>query len=112
MNNLKNETKKLEPKIKPYLLRLETIKKGKDGRYWKVIKNKKSKIWIRASRKETMCQNYLKTTIKKNLKKYKSGRYTSSRQAIAVSYTMTKRKFPNCKLVTNKKTKKKKSNRK
>lgn len=54
-----------------------------------------------------MCKNYLTSTIKKNLKKYKEGGYKSSRQAIAASYTMTKRKFPTCKLVSNKiKTKK------
>ena len=102
MNNLKSETKKLEPKIKPYLLRLETIKKGKDGKYWKVVKHKTSKKWTRASRRETMCKNYLTATIKKNLKKYKEGGYKSSKQAIAASYTMTKRKFPSCKIVSNK----------
>ena len=54
-----------------------------------------------------MCQNFLKKIIQKNLKKYKEGGYSSSRQAVAVSYSMTKRKFPNCKLVSNLKTKKK-----
>jgi len=107
MDCISNQNKNLEPKNKPYKLRLDTIKKGQDGKYWKVIKHKTSKRWIRATRRETMCKNYLTATIKKNLKKYKEGGYKSSKQAIAASYTMTKRKFPTCKLVSNKlKTKK------
>jgi len=102
-----NDTKELVPKSKAYKLKLDTIKKGQDGKFWKVIKYKTSKKWTRTSRRETMCKNYLTTIIKKNLKKYKEGGYKSSRQAIAASYTMTKRKFPTCKLVSNKiKTKK------
>jgi hypothetical protein len=96
------------PKIKPYKLRLGTVKKGEDNRYWKVIKVKNSKKWIRASRQDTMCQNFLKRMIQKNLKKYKEGGYSSSKQAVAVSYSITKRKFPKCRLVTNKKSKKNK----
>jgi len=102
MDKLNIQNKDLEPKPKPYILKLETVKKGRDGKYWKVVKHKTSKKWVRASRRETMCKNYLTETIKKNLKKYKEGGYKSSRQAIAASYTMTKRKFPKCKIVSNK----------
>lgn len=96
-----------KPKPKPYKLRLGTVKKGVDNKYWKVVKKDSTKVWTRASRQETMCQNFLKKIIQKNLKKYKEGGYSSSRQAVAVSYSMTKRKFPSCKLVSNLKTKKK-----
>lgn len=96
-----------QPKPKPYKLRLGTVKKGVDNKYWKVVKKDSTKVWTRASRQETMCQNFLKKIIQKNLKKYKEGGYSSSRQAVAVSYSMTKRKFPSCKLVSNLKTKKK-----
>ena len=107
--NINNKKSKIEeqPKPKPYKFKLGTVKKGEDDRYWKVVKDNKVKKWIRASRQETMCQNFLKKIIQKNLKKYKEGGYSSSRQAVAVSYSMTKRKFPSCKLVSNLKTKKK-----
>ena len=49
-----------QPKVRPYKFRLGTIKKGEDNRYWKVIKKDKTKLWTRASRQETMCQNFLK----------------------------------------------------
>jgi hypothetical protein len=102
-----NVAEQPKPKHKPYRFRLGTVKKGEDNRYWKVVKKDKGKVWTRASRQETMCQNFLKKMIQKNLKKYKGGGYSSSRQAVAVSYSMTKRKFPSCKLVSNMKTKKK-----
>jgi hypothetical protein len=115
--NIKNVSKKSkvvenskiveQPKPRPYKFRLGTVKKGEDNKYWKVVKKDKGKVWTRTSRQETMCQNFLKKMIRKNLKKYKGGGYSSSRQAVAVSYSMTKRKFPSCKLVSNMKTKKK-----
>lgn len=99
---------KLQPKIKASLLKLGTIKKGTNKRYWKVIKEETGqKKWIRTTRRETVCQNFLRLSIKKNVTKYKKGGYNSARQAIAVAYNLTKRKFPSCLLVTNvKKTKK------
>lgn len=103
MSNSFEEKQKpdMEPKKKAYKFKIGTIKKGLDKRYWKVVRIGTSKKWARASRKETMCQNYLKTIVKKSLKKYKKGDYKSSRQAIAIAYSLTKRKFPSCKLVTN-----------
>jgi len=93
---------KLQPKNKASLLKLGTIKKGTNKRYWKVIKEGKGgKQWISTTRRETLCQNFLRLSIKKNLIKYKKGGYRSSRQAIAVAYNLTKRKFPSCLLVTN-----------
>ena len=59
---IRNEQINKEPKIKAYLFKVGTIKKGKDNRYLKVAVNiKGSKEWIRTTRKETLCQNYLKT---------------------------------------------------
>jgi hypothetical protein len=101
MSHLNNFTGELEPKIKAYKFKLGTIKKGKDKRYWKVVKAGTLKIWNRANRRETMCQNFLKQSINKSLKKYKKGDYKSAKQAVAVGYSLTKRKFPNCQLVTN-----------
>lgn len=104
---IRDEQKNKEPKIKAYLFKVGTIKKGKDNRYWKVAVNiKGSKEWIRTTRKETLCQNYLKLSIKKNLLKYKKGEYKSSKQAVAIAYSITKRKYPKCKLVTNSRIKK------
>ena len=39
--------------------------------------------------------------IKMNLSEYKKGKYKSSKQAIAVSYTQTSKKYPKCELVRN-----------
>lgn len=100
-DNVNDNDNRIEPNFKPYKFKVGTIKKGKDKKYWKVIMNGSTKKWIKATRRETMCQNYLKSIIKKSLKKYKDGKYKSSRQAIAISYSLTKRKFPSCKLVTN-----------
>jgi hypothetical protein len=49
------------------------------------------------SKKYKKCYNMLSDKIKKNLKEYKSGRYVSRQQAIAVSYSQIRDKFPCCK---------------
>jgi hypothetical protein len=94
------------PVIRPTKLRLGTIRKGQDGKLWKVDKyksgeNKDKKKWSRASRMDVRCSNYLKKSIQQNMEKYKSGnsRLKTSKQAIAVAYSMTKKKFPKCVMV-------------
>ena len=43
------------------------------------------------------CQKALSNKIKINMKEYKSGRYKSRKQAIAVSYSQTQKSHPECK---------------
>jgi hypothetical protein len=42
------------------------------------------------------CRKYLASKIKQNMKEYHSGRYVSREQAIAVAYSMTRKKYPGC----------------
>ena len=69
--------------------------KSKKGTLYKYT-NKK---WKKASIKENKCNKYLQTKIKVNLKEYKKGKYKSYKQAIAISYSQTKKKFPKCKVI-------------
>lgn len=104
---IKNKTKKTLkiPKIKAYKLKIGVIKKGQDGKLWKVINKDNKKIWIKASIKDINCYNYLHNSIKTNITKYKNNnkQYKSVNQAIAIAYSMTKKKFPKCKFITKKK---------
>jgi hypothetical protein len=43
------------------------------------------------------CKSKLSRKIKINMKEYKSGRYKSRQQALAVSYSQIKKKYPRCK---------------
>lgn len=43
------------------------------------------------------CKNYLKDKITINMQEYKSGKYKSRAQAIAVSYAQIKKRHPECK---------------
>jgi len=49
------------------------------------------------------CRSYLQKKIKKNMAEYKSGRYSSRAQAVAVSYAQVKKKYPSCKRSLSKK---------
>ena len=49
------------------------------------------------SKQYKKCYIMLSNKIKKNLQEYKSGRYVSRQQAIAVSYSQVRDKFPSCK---------------
>lgn len=49
------------------------------------------------------CQKQLQNKIRINMREYKSGRYVSPKQAIAVSYSQTKKRHPSCKRVLTKK---------
>ena len=57
----------------------------------------------RSSRKGGKCRSYLQKKIKKNMAEYKSGRYSSRAQAVAVSYSQVKKKYPACKRSLTKK---------
>ena len=45
---------------------------------------------------KSRCQSYLKRKIRANMDEYKRGRFSSRSQALAVSYSQTKKKLPYC----------------
>jgi len=73
--------------------------RSRKGQLYKLSKSKKKEVWKKASSQEIKCNHYLQKKIKINIKEYKKGKYTSPKQAIAVSYKQTSKKFPKCKLV-------------
>ena len=60
-------------------------------------------------RSKSKCKSYLKNKIKINMKEYKTGRYVSPKQAIAVSYSQTLKSHPRCKKILKIKKSKRKS---
>jgi hypothetical protein len=51
------------------------------------------------------CRERLQKKIRINMAEYKSGRYSSRAQALAVSYAQIKKKYPSCKRSLSKKRK-------
>ena len=47
--------------------------------------------------KKSTCKKLLSKKIGINMKEYKSGRFTSAKQAIAVSYSQVSKLYPHCK---------------
>lgn len=47
--------------------------------------------------KSPFCKQQLQKKIKINIDEYKSGRWVSPQQAVAVSYRQTEKRFPKCK---------------
>lgn len=45
---------------------------------------------------KSRCQNFLRKKIRTNMQEYKDGLFSSRAQAIAVSYSQTKKKLPYC----------------
>ena len=45
------------------------------------------------------CNKFLSKKISKNMKEYKKGRWKNRKQALAVSYSQTKKKYPKCDFV-------------
>jgi len=73
--------------------------KMKNYKYFMVKKTSKGKQWVKADKTQTKCHNYLKDKIGENMKEFeKKKRYSSRSQAIAVSYSQTKKKFKKCNL--------------
>jgi hypothetical protein len=62
--------------------------------------SRKIKKSIRKSPKKMIskknCKKKLSKKIKTNMDEWKSGRYVSQEQALAVSYSQIKRKYPDC----------------
>lgn len=73
--------------------------RSRKGQLYKLSKYKNKEVWRKASKQEIKCNSFLQKKIKINIKEYKKGRYKTPKQAIAVSYKQTSKKFPKCKLV-------------
>ncbi len=59
----------------------------------------------RKSKRSNDCKKKLQKKIRINMAEYKSGRYSSRAQALAVSYAQVKKKYPSCKRYLSKKRK-------
>ncbi len=53
----------------------------------------------RRSKSKSKCRKYLSAKIKKNMGEYHMGLYSSRAQAVAVSYSQTRKKHPACKRI-------------
>lgn len=87
------------------MLRLGHVSKRKSkGAKPYVVKSKRGKhVWAPASQDDVKCAKYLSSKIKKlthEAKHKKSKRIKKQEQAIAVAYSMTRKKYPKCGLLT------------
>ena len=57
---------------------------------------KRKSIKKTSVRTKSACNQLLKKKIRKNMDEYKSGRYSSRQQALAVSYSQVKKMSPYC----------------
>lgn len=55
------------------------------------------KLCFRHNPASDFCKRELQKKIRINIDEYKTGRWVSPKQAVAVSYSQTRRKFPECK---------------
>ena len=70
--------------------------KSKSKRSKSKSKSKRSKSKSRSPHSKR-CHKLLQDKIKINMKEYEKGRYSSRGQALAVSYSQTKKRHPSCK---------------
>ena len=93
------------------MLRVGHVSKKVHGKQY-VVKAKKGKTskaahyWATAKPEDTKCSKYLSGKIKKlthESKSKKASRIKTHDQAIAVAYSMTKKKYPNCGLLQQRK---------
>jgi hypothetical protein len=84
-------------------LRIGHVTKKTKGVKQYVVKNKHGKhVWAPATTTDVKCSKYLSGKIKKlthESKSKKASRIKTHDQAIAVAYSMTKKKYPNCGLL-------------
>jgi hypothetical protein len=66
----------------------------------------------RKSPKAIMCRKKLSAKIGININEYKEGRYSSPAQAVAVSYSQVKKKYPDCAKYLKKSVRKSRKNKK
>ena len=88
---MRSKKSKISKKISKISKKISKISK-KNNRRSK--KNSRKKL----STKEK-CKKYLQKKIKINMSEYKLGRYKSHKQALAVSYSQAKKKYPRCRSV-------------
>ena len=93
----KQISKKDRPTEKATNYKLNKFKTKKNNLF-RVSLRKDKKIWRRATPKEVKCYKYLQNKISYNLDEYKKGKYKSSKQALAISYSQAKSKYPDCNL--------------
>ena len=81
-------------------LRIGHVTKKTKGAKQYVVKSKRGKhVWAPAAANDVKCAKYLNSKIKKlthEAKSKKASRIKTHDQAIAVAYSMTKKKYPNC----------------
>lgn len=56
--------------------------------------------------KKRRCQSLISNKIREIMPEYHSGRYKSRQQAIAVAYSMVKKRYPSCKRLLTKRSRK------
>lgn len=87
----------------PSTLRLGHVSKKIKGIKQYVVKSKRNKhVWAPANKMDINCSKYLSNKIKKlthEAKHKKATRIKTHNQAIAVAYSMSKKKYPNCALL-------------
>ena len=66
----------------------------------------------RISSKRDLCRQKLSSKIGININEYKQGRYVSPAQAVAVSYSQVKKKYPDCVKYLKKSVRKSRKNKK
>ena len=68
-----------------------------------MARTNKSKRRKTKCKTKSKCRQRLNDKIKINIKEYKQGVFKSRKQAIAVSYSQTLKKYPYCKRILNRK---------
>ena len=95
--------KSRQPIKKADSLKSGAIHTGKDGKKWEVYKTKSGEYkWKYAKSKSVKCVKYLSNQIKKYIATYKSKKskkILNPKQAIAIAYSQTKNKFPDCEYI-------------
>jgi hypothetical protein len=101
------------PSLPAKSFKMKTIKKGNDNKEYIVAKKTNNvKYWKILKPLEKKCLKNFNTKLGTNLSEYKKGRYTSYKQALAITYSQVLRKQPKCsKYISSKKVKSKKVNR-
>lgn len=89
IRSLKSKTRKRGKNRKRSVKKRQTNKKQLRSRT-------KKRNYSKSHPKKDKCYKYLKSKIKINMSEYKRGRYSSRQQALAVSYSQTKKKYPGC----------------
>ena len=86
---------------------MKSYTKQKSRKKVRKLKSKKSrkKKSKKLSPTERKCKKYLQKKIKINMEEWKKGRFVSQKQALAVSYSQTKKKYTSCKKIMRKRKK-------